>query len=112
MDDSQITGATSSYARKYAMNGLFAIDDTVDADTEEYKTENEVKVKKKTVRAPNKAKQNKDLTDVQKAEIMRLIKNVEKSYGAQVTSSLNDGKIHQGNFRDCVKTLKGKTKAK
>ena len=37
MDDSQITGATSSYARKYAMNGLFAIDDTVDADTEEYK---------------------------------------------------------------------------
>ena len=112
MDDSQITGATSSYARKYAMNGLFAINDTVDADTEEYKTENEVKVKKKTVRAPNKAKQNKDLTDVQKAEIMRLIKNVEKSYGAQVTSSLNDGKIHQGNFRDCVKTLKGKTKAK
>ena len=112
MDDSQITGATSSYARKYAMNGLFAIDDTVDADTEEYKNENEIKAKKKTVRAPNKAKQNKDLTDVQKAEIMRLIKNVEKSYGAQVTSSLNDGKIHQGNFRDCVKTLKGKTKAK
>lgn len=33
MDDSQITGATSSYARKYALNGLFAIDDTKDADT-------------------------------------------------------------------------------
>ena len=32
MDESQITGATSSYARKYAMNGLFAIDDTQDAD--------------------------------------------------------------------------------
>ena len=32
MDDSQITGATSSYARKYALNGLFAIDDTKDAD--------------------------------------------------------------------------------
>jgi hypothetical protein len=32
MDDSQITGATSSYARKYAMNGLFAIDDVADAD--------------------------------------------------------------------------------
>ena len=32
MDDSQITGATSSYARKYACNGLFAIDDTKDAD--------------------------------------------------------------------------------
>ena len=35
-DDSQITGAASSYARKYALNGLFAIDDTKDADTDEY----------------------------------------------------------------------------
>lgn len=33
MDDSQVTGSTSSYARKYALNGLFAIDDTNDADT-------------------------------------------------------------------------------
>ena len=33
MDGSQITGASSSYARKYAMNGLFAIDDTADSDT-------------------------------------------------------------------------------
>ena len=31
-DDSQVTGATSSYARKYALNGMFAIDDTKDAD--------------------------------------------------------------------------------
>lgn len=33
MDDSQVTGASSSYARKYALNGLFAIDDTKDADS-------------------------------------------------------------------------------
>ena len=33
MDASQITGAASSYARKYALNGLFAIDDTKDADS-------------------------------------------------------------------------------
>lgn len=32
MDSSQITGSTSSYARKYALNGLFAIDDTKDSD--------------------------------------------------------------------------------
>jgi hypothetical protein len=36
MDDSQITGTTSSYARKYALNGLFLIDDTKDADSDEY----------------------------------------------------------------------------
>ena len=35
MDDSQITGAASSYARKYALNALFAIDDTKDADSDE-----------------------------------------------------------------------------
>lgn len=33
MDESQITGMASSYARKYALNGLFCIDDTKDADT-------------------------------------------------------------------------------
>lgn len=35
MDVSQITGSASSYARKYALNGLFLIDDTKDADTDE-----------------------------------------------------------------------------
>ena len=33
MDDSQVTGSVSSYARKYALNGLFAIDDNKDADS-------------------------------------------------------------------------------
>jgi hypothetical protein len=37
MDGSQITGTASSYARKYALNGLFCIDDTKDADTDAYK---------------------------------------------------------------------------
>lgn len=37
MDDSQITGTASSYARKYALNGLLNIDDTKDADTDEYR---------------------------------------------------------------------------
>lgn len=35
MDDSQITGSASSYARKYALNGLFCIDDTKDSDARE-----------------------------------------------------------------------------
>lgn len=36
MDESQITGTASSYARKYALNGLYLIDDTKDADTDEH----------------------------------------------------------------------------
>lgn len=36
MDEAQITGSASSYARKYALNGLFLIDDSKDPDTDEY----------------------------------------------------------------------------
>lgn len=48
MDDSQITGATSSYARKYALNGLFCIDDNKDADDLNKHGKEEVKEKKET----------------------------------------------------------------
>lgn len=47
MDASQITGATSSYARKYALNGLFCIDDTKDADSMD-NTENKAPAKQST----------------------------------------------------------------
>lgn len=48
MDGSQITGTASSYARKYALNGLFDIDDTKDADTDEYsKTTNQQEIEEK-----------------------------------------------------------------
>jgi len=46
MDEAQITGAASSYARKYALNGLLLIDDTKDADTQDNRN---VEVKKPTV---------------------------------------------------------------
>ncbi|MEN4767289.1 ERF family protein [Duffyella gerundensis] len=39
MDAAQVTGATSSYARKYCLNGLFGIDDSKDADTDEHKNQ-------------------------------------------------------------------------
>lgn len=57
MDGSQITGASSSYARKYALNGMFMIDDTKDSDStnthgKEEKTEAERK--KEAIEAINK----------------------------------------------------------
>ena len=48
MDDAQVTGATSSYARKYALNGLFLLDDTKDADTDEYAIQTKAEPKKAT----------------------------------------------------------------
>jgi hypothetical protein len=47
MDDSQITGTASSYARKYALNGLFCIDDTKDSDTDEHVKQTESKPERK-----------------------------------------------------------------
>ena len=48
MDDSQLTGATSSYARKYALNGLFAIDDVKDSDATNTHGKEKVVVKQGT----------------------------------------------------------------
>lgn len=54
MDDSQITGTASSYARKYALNALLLIDDTKDADTDEYQKETEERKKAEKITADQK----------------------------------------------------------
>lgn len=53
VDDAQLTGATSSYARKYALNGLFCIDDNKDADTEEYHNQQQNAPKPQARQQPN-----------------------------------------------------------
>ena len=52
MDESQVTGMASSYARKYALNGLFCIDDTRDADTMNNSETPKTSSKKKAESAP------------------------------------------------------------
>lgn len=52
MDESQITGTASSYARKYALNGLFLIDDTKDADTNENQNERNERSKTQSNKRP------------------------------------------------------------
>lgn len=51
MDSAQVTGATSSYARKYCLNGLFGIDDSKDADTDELKHQQNNAHAKQTINA-------------------------------------------------------------
>lgn len=66
MDESQVTGTASSYARKYALNGLFAIDDTKDADTDEYQKQihqDEQKINKTKVDALKKSIENNKLAE-------------------------------------------------
>lgn len=52
MDGAQVTGASSSYARKYCLNGLLLIDDTKDADTDENQNERNAKAKKQVDAKP------------------------------------------------------------
>lgn len=76
MDDSQITGSASSYARKYALNGLFLIDDTKDSDSNEQKIESENKAKRSKKDTPDEAKANEEMA----ASVdQRLIPNPKRS---------------------------------
>ena len=64
LDDSQLSGATSSYARKYCLNGLFLLDDTKDADTDEYRTQAENQYN---------AQKPQKVSDVQAKSLMNVI---------------------------------------
>lgn len=96
MDSSQLTGSTSSYARKYALNGLFAIDDTKDADTtnthgkENVKSLSEAQLKRMYVIAKNAGyenskvdsminqKYNKKACDMTKEEYDNVVEGLQK----------------------------------
>ena len=69
MDASQVTGATSSYARKYALNGLYLIDDTKDADTDEY--QNKTQSYQTQGKPPNRS-----LSDAQVKRLYAIAKSV------------------------------------
>lgn len=75
MDEAQITGATSSYARKYCLNGLFLIDDTKDPDTDEYhKQTTEQKSDRDPVVTPTDEDKKKPATFDQIVQIERICK--------------------------------------
>lgn len=77
MDDSQITGTASSYARKYALNGLFLIDDQKDADTDQYQ--------RQTRNANNNSNndQSNKTTEISRANRMRKKISAAKKFEVQ-----------------------------
>lgn len=80
MDDSQITGAASSYARKYALNGLFLIDDTKDADSGDNKTPAKPPIGKRKVDSNDQNwinsinKGDSKITDIEDEDYRKFIK--------------------------------------
>lgn len=94
MDPSQITGATSSYARKYALNGLFCIDDTKDADTDEYAT------KTTQTKAKPKAPETNTIRE----------KRVKEEYLKSITQQMGIKQINPKLISEYInKTFKKKT---
>lgn len=83
MDESQITGATSSYARKYALNGLYAIDDNKDADTDEHKQQQynapkKQQEQKQQAKKQQQQQQEKGFTEQELHELVeKYVRNIE-----------------------------------
>lgn len=67
MDGAQITGTASSYARKYALNGLFCIDDTKDPDSDEYHVQTTAEPQRDTAAAQARQAAKSDCQKVVKA---------------------------------------------
>lgn len=73
MDDSQITGTASSYARKYCVNGLFLIDDTKDADTDEYRNENDKRAYKNEKISTEDAQTIKQMLEITNSDVAKFL---------------------------------------
>lgn len=82
MDGSQVTGSSSSYARKYALNGLFDIDDTKDADTDEQANQS----KRKSAAKPAAAKKAESTTNKVVCPICHnILTGYINKYGEEIT---------------------------
>jgi DNA-directed RNA polymerase subunit H (RpoH/RPB5) len=95
MDSSQITGSTSSYARKYALNGMFAIDDTKDSDSTNTHGKEETSPKSPAnapVKEVEKATQS-DIIDLQMVLSDEEIKKVLAYYKVSVLSDLPKAEV-------------------
>ena len=80
MDASQITGACSSYARKYALNGLFLIDDTKDADTDEQHKQTTAKPKKAAKKEEKDEMKEAILADIKKMNTREDLTKIWRGY--------------------------------
>ena len=105
MDDSQITGATSSYARKYALNGLFLIDDTKDADHDDGNATNAPVALKKA--PPSSVKPDHVLEDKKRivALLKDLGKNVTKDDAAITVYGLTQLQLEEKSYADIIDRL-------
>lgn len=99
MDAAQITGSVSSYARKYALNGLFSIDDTKDSDSNENQRQtNSGKPAKENTQGIDIAKTKNEIAQVLKAknyDFNKFVDFLKKNYGVEKIEALPVEKLMQ-----------------
>ena len=91
MDGSQITGASSSYARKYALNGLFGIDDNKDSDTTNIQNKEEKEDKKaspKQIELIQKYYQGENLIKLLEANNIEKLEDMSINKASEILSKL------------------------
>lgn len=115
MDDSQITGTASSYARKYALNGMFLIDDSKDADTPEYSGQMNNQQQSKQPKQPEitldavKTALN-DLVKKTNGDYTKISAYLLKQVGADNFNALSSQQLFEAN--DYIKQLSDKADKK
>lgn len=107
MDDSQVTGATSSYARKYALNGLFLLDDTKDADSDEYakQTSSKGKAEKPQTQAKEAPKEEEKPTpaEIEKLENLCIKDNVDRIALAMAYKKNDITELNKAQYENLIK---------
>lgn len=98
MDASQITGASSSYARKYALNGLLQLDDTKDADSNEYS--------KITVKTAKKSNLASKITPAQVQKLQILLKELGDKYKEALYKQLKINSCKELSFDKANELIK------
>lgn len=95
MDGSQITGASSSYARKYALNGLLAIDDTKDSDTTNTHNNNDSKNQKKQVSTEEKRKNGENYIAKNTQKYQEMINGFFETHNAKNIAELSNDNVSE-----------------
>lgn len=114
MDDAQITGTSSSYARKYALNGLFLIDDVKDPDSDEYRDETQGKTKSSTKKNTDASVLDEFVNAGQLETLNMLLKKAEitEEKFREIYNIATIPEFPAAKYDDAVKKLEAAIKAK
>lgn len=117
MDDSQITGTASSYARKYALNGLFLIDDNKDADTDEYHKQQQSSDRQQPTQKRSAPQKQMSQLQKNKQEYKKLRQQIIEAFSGNMTldsaneqirqmAGINNDDSVEAKYQKMVKTAK------